>query len=48
MGVYKLGIYFSRTYHSIDLGVGYFNDGVENYIYVSLLFWELAIGRTSR
>lgn len=45
---YSFGIYFDWSWTCPAIGIGFNNFVDEKYLHVSLLFLEIAIGRTGR
>jgi len=48
MSDYNLGVYTTWSTRSIAIGIGWNNLGREKYVHISLVFLEIAIGRTSK
>lgn len=44
---YKFGVYITQSFTCPAIGLGFASVGSEKYLHIDLLFWEIAIGRTS-
>lgn len=48
MSNYQFGVYANWNWKSPALGIGFNNFGEEKYLHISLLFLDVAIGKTGR
>jgi len=48
MSNYQFGVYADWNWKSPALGIGFNNFGEEKYLHISLLFLDVAIGKTGR